>query len=92
MGGMNWDRQPESRRGSFLQQRSVDQMGFLHNHWPIFLHLINTKHDTLLNLPLSHAIFSMSEIPPLFLQPSLDSPVPLNHRHASLPPNQEDIA
>ena len=32
MDGMNWDRRPESRRGNFLRQRSVDQMAFLHSH------------------------------------------------------------
>jgi hypothetical protein len=32
MDGMNWDRQPEPWRGNFLQQRSVDQIAFLHSH------------------------------------------------------------
>jgi hypothetical protein len=32
MDGMSWDRQPESRRGNFLQQRSANQIAFLHSH------------------------------------------------------------
>ena len=92
MDGMNWDRQPESRRGNFLQQRSANYIAFLHSHWPIFLHLVNTKHDTLTQPSLLSRNLLHEWNPTPVPSTPLTLPIPLNHRHASLPPDQDDIA